>query len=181
MNNLDKYYEYTKTLDWRAICKLNNIDLESFDTKKELNILENYLEEDEVVFALTSGIMTQIGISDTFDFGANAWLVVLTSDRFLFLDCAMLSISVDTQSIRHDRVQAVSSSQGWFLGKIMLDLGSRELVIDNCQNSTVAVIAALSNKWIKEFSEEERSVQLSRARSVSQSADNSSAISYWRW
>jgi len=151
MNNLEKYAEYTKTRNWVAICKLNNVGLDSFGTKKELNVLANYLEKDEIVFALTSGIMAQTETSNSFDFGTNTWLVALTSERFLFLDCAMMTSSVDTQSIRHDKVQAVSASQGWILGKIMVDLGSRVLVIDNCQKATVSVIADLANKWLKEL------------------------------
>ena len=151
MNNIEKYSEYTKAHNWEAICKLNSVGLDSFGTKKELNVLANYLEEDEIVFALTSGIMVQTETSNSFDFGANTWLVALTSERFLFLDCALMTSSVDTQSIRHDKVQAVSSSQGWVLGKIMIDLGSRMLVIDNCQKATVSVIADLANKWLKEL------------------------------
>lgn len=162
MNNLEKYAEYTKARNWEAICKLNNVGLDSFGTKKELNVLANYLEEDEIVFALTSGIMAQTGTSNSFDFGANTWLVALTSERFLFLDCAMMTSSVDTQSIRHDKVQAVSSSQGWVLGKIMVDLGSRVLVIDNCQKATVSVIADLANKWLKEL-QKQRTTAVSNA------------------
>jgi len=169
MDNYDKYSEYTKTHDWKAICKLNNVELDSFGTKKELKALPNYLEEDEVVFALTSGIMEQTETSNSFDFGINTWLVVLTSDRFLFLDCAMLTSSVDTQTIRHDRVQAVSASQGWILGKISVDLGSRVLVIDNCQKATVPVIADLSNKWLKELNEKKNPPQVSNPTPVEES------------
>lgn len=158
MNNIDKYSEYTKARNWGAICKLNNVGLDSFGTKKELNVLANYLEEDEIVFALTSGVMKQTETSNSFDIGANTWLVALTSERFLFLDCAIMTSSVDTQSIRHDKVQAVSSSQGWVLGKIMVDLGSRMLVIDNCQKATVSVIADLANKWLKELQRQKSAV-----------------------
>jgi hypothetical protein len=152
MENYGKYEEYTKTHNWKELCKLNNVELDLFGTKKELKVLPDYLEPDEIVFALTSGIMVQTETSNSFDFGTNTWLVVLTNDRFLFLDAAMLTSSVDTQSIRHDRVQAVSASQGWVLGKIMVDLGSRVLTIDNCQKATVKVVADLANKWLKELS-----------------------------
>ncbi|WP_167375027.1 PH domain-containing protein [Prosthecochloris sp. GSB1] len=153
MENYEKYAEYTKAQDWKALCKLNNVELDSFGTKKELKVLPEYLEPDEVVFALTSGFMEQSETSNSFDFGVNTWLVVLTSDRFLFLDAAMLTSSVDTQSIRHDRVQAVSASQGWVLGKVMVDLGSRLVTIDNCQKATVKVVADLANKWLKELAD----------------------------
>ena len=134
-----------------------------------MNVLPNYLEEDEVVFALTSGMMSQTETSNSFDFGSNTWLVALTNERFLFLDHAMLSSSVDTQSIRHDHVQAVSASQGWLLGKIMVDLGSRMLVIDNCQKATVPVIADLANKWLKELGGKKNLAQQSTPVSVEES------------
>ena len=153
MENFDKYAECTKAQNWEGLCELNGVNLDSFGTKKELKALPDYLEPDETVFALSSGYTAQTKTSDRSDFGANTWLVVLTSDRFLFLDSAMLSSSVDTQSVRHERVQAVSASQGWLLGKIMVDLGSRVLTIDNCEKTSVKVIADLANKWLKELSD----------------------------
>jgi hypothetical protein len=169
MNNLEKYSEYTKAQDWEAICKLNNVGLDSIVTKKELNVLATYLEEGEIVFALTSGFMAQTGNSNSFDMGINTWLVALTSERFLFLDCAMMTNSVDTQSIRHDKVQAVSASQGWILGKIMVDLGSRIIVIDNCQKATVSVIADLANKWLKELQKQKSNIAVSASSAAEES------------
>lgn len=147
--NYEKYAEFTRTKNWEGICKINGLGLDSFGTKKELNVLANYLEKDEVVFALASGIMSQTGTSNATDWGTNTWLVALTNERFLFLDHAMLSRSVDTQSVRHESVQAVSASQGLILGKIQVDLGARVVVIDNCQKAAVKVIADLSNKWLR--------------------------------
>jgi len=160
MENFEKYAAYTKSADWRELCKLNDVVYDSFGTKKELRALTEYLEPDEVVFALTSGIMSQTDTSNSFDFGTNTWLVVLTSDRFLFLDAAILTKSVDSQSIRHDHVQAVSASQGFMFGKIQVDLGSRMLVIDNCHKSTVKAMASLANKWIKELSNKKHNVNV---------------------
>lgn len=156
MDSFDKYAEYTKAQDWAAICKLNNIELDSFGTKKELKALPSYLEPDEVVFALTSGVMDKTETSNSFDFGSNTWLVVLTSERFLFLDAAMLTSSVDSQSVRLDKVQAVSSSQGWIFGKVSIDLGSRMIVVDNCMKATVKSMAELANRWLKELSNQTR-------------------------
>ncbi len=161
MDNYDKYDELTQSHDWDAIFELNGVKIDNFGTKKELSVLPSYLEKGEVVFALTSGVIMQSETSNAFDFGANTWLVVLTSDRFLFIDHAMLTSSVDTQSIRHNRVQAVSSSQGWMLGKISIDLGSRLLVVDNCDKATVAVIADLANKWLKELDENKSQISTS--------------------
>lgn len=111
--------------------------------------LPDQLQEGEVVFALTSGIMSQTQTSNSNDWGSNTWLVVLTSERFLFMDCAMLTKSIDIQSIRHDKVQAVSSSQGWIFGKIMIDLGSRTIVVDNCNKATVPPFVTIANRWHK--------------------------------
>ena len=48
MDNFDKYAEYTKIHNWEAICKLNNVKIDSFGTKKELKVLPDFLEPDEV-------------------------------------------------------------------------------------------------------------------------------------
>lgn len=144
--NFDWYLSYTQQKDWESICHLNGIRFDKFGTKKEINFLSDYLEEGEVVFALASGVMSQTETSNSFEFGVNTWLVVLTNERFLFMDAAMLTNSVDTQSIRLNRVQAVSASQGLVLGKIMIDLGSRVVTVDNCIKESVKVVADLANK-----------------------------------
>nr|WP_321399394.1 PH domain-containing protein [uncultured Desulfobacter sp.] len=149
--NYAKYEEFTRSKNWKGIFELNGLKIDSFGTKKELKVLPDYLEDDEVVFALASGIMSQTKTSNAFDWGANTWLVALTNERFLFLDHAMLTKSVDTQSVHHDAVQAVSASQGLMYGKIQVDLGARVIIIDNCQKAAVKVIADLANKWLREI------------------------------
>jgi hypothetical protein len=111
--------------------------------------LGGLLETNETVFAFASGVVNQGQSSNSSDFGANTWLVVLTSERFLFVDSALFSDAVDTQSVRLNRVQAVSASQGWVLGKIMVDIGSRTLTVDNCQKADVKVMADLANKLLR--------------------------------
>jgi len=165
MNNFNKYQEYTTSRNWEGICKLNKLSLDSFGTKKELRALPDFLQESEVVFALASGLMSQTSTSNSSDFGINTWLAVLTNQRFLFLDAAMLTSSVDTQSVRLDHVQAVSASQGLLLGKISIDLGSRMITIDNCDKKTVPIFVELSNKWLNELEENKKS-SLSRDEST---------------
>jgi hypothetical protein len=147
--NYEKYSELTAKGDWKGICDLNKVPFDAFGARKELKVLKKHLDKDEIVFAISSGIMKQTETSNSFDFGSNTWLAVVTNERLLFLDCALLTSSVDVQSIRHDRVQAVSSSQGWVLGKITVDLGSRTIVIDNCVKASVSAFADLSNRWLK--------------------------------
>lgn len=148
MENIEKYKQLTEKQDWKGICGLNGVPFDVFGTKKEIKVLPKFLGKGEIVFALTSGIVQKNGNSNSSDFGSNTWLVILTSERFLFLDCALLTDSVDTQTVRLERVQAVSASQGWVLGKVMVDIGSRTIVIDNCIKSTVSVVADLANKWL---------------------------------
>ena len=150
MENYNRYKIATEKADWRAICELNGVHFDSFGTNKEFEALPKYLEPGEVVFALASGLMKQTGTSNFSDSGVNTWLVVLTSERFLFMDAALLTSSIDTQSVRLDKVQAISASQGFLLGKISIDLGSRLIVVDNCEKNAVKVMADLANKWLRE-------------------------------
>ena len=151
MENYNRYKIATEKADWRAICEINGVNYDRFGTEKEFAVLQKYLESGEIVFALASGLMKQTVTSNAFDFGANTWLAVLTSERFLFLDAALLTSSVDTQSIRLKNVQAISASQGFLLGKISIELGSRLVVVDNCEKEAVKVMAELANRWIKEL------------------------------
>jgi hypothetical protein len=159
MENAEKYAALTTSEDWQGICELNGVTLPPVGIKKELTRLTEYLESGEIVYALSSGLMSKNNTSNSSDFGFNTWLVVLTNERFLFLDCAMLSKSVDSQSVRLNRVQAVSSSQGWTFGKIMIDLGSRVITIDNCPKANVKVTSDLANKLLREAEAPEKSAQ----------------------
>ena len=142
--------DLTQQRNWSGIFELNGLKINSFGTKKELSVLGDYLQKDEVVFALVSGVMSQSVTSNDFDFGANTWIAALTSERVLCLDHAMLSSSVDTQSIRLNRIQGVSASQGWMFGKVTIDIGARLIVIDNCEKSHVKVFADLANQLIRQ-------------------------------
>lgn len=150
--NSGDFYQYRKLTaegDWNAIFEFNNLTSEVVGVGKELRVLRKYLQDDEVVFALTAGVISQTTTSNVTDFGLNTWLGVLTDRRILLLDHAMLSDSVDTQSIRHDRIQAVSSSQGWMFGKISIDIGNRSIVIDNCDKNHVKTFSRIANDWLE--------------------------------
>ncbi len=168
MKNFEKYKALTHQRDWAGIFALNNLNIDSFGTKKELSVLGNFLQKDEIVFALVSGIMKQSETSNDFDFGANTWVAALTSERVLCLDHALLSSSVDTQSIRLNKIQAVSASQGWILGKITIDIGARLITIDNCVKSDVKVFADLANELIREKEDNARSAVPTAKSSISE-------------
>ena len=148
------YENLTKNGDWEGVFKFNNLSIDNFATKKELTVLSSYLADNEVVFSLASGLVKQGDTSNSSDLSFNSWLVALTNQRILFLDHALLTKSVDTQSIRLDKVQAVSASQGFVFGKITIDIGNRSITIDNCPKSHVKVFADIANDWLSHLQAE---------------------------
>ncbi len=148
-DSFEEYGRLTKARDWKGIFEFNNSSIDDFGTKKELGVLHTYLTEREIVFALASGILSQTDTSNSMDFGTNTWLIVLTDKRVLLLDHAMMSSSVDTQSVRHDKIQAISASQGWMFGKLTIDIGNRSILVDNSNKKDVKVFAELANDWLE--------------------------------
>lgn len=144
-----QYLQCTNERSWRGIFKINHPGFSTgfLWTHRELKRLHEFLEPNEIVFAFCSGCMPQTITSNQTDHNMNTWLVILTSTRFLFLDHALLTRSIDSQSIRHEHVQAVSASQGWFLGKIIIDLGARLVTVDNVGKDDVKIMAGLANRW----------------------------------
>ena len=165
INSYDQYKTLTEKKDWAGICNLNGVDMNSsrFGTMKEMNRLPEQLQPGEVVFCFTAGVMSNTGDSNSTDFGISTWLVVLTDRRFLFLDAAMLTSSIDVHSILHKNVQAVRVAQGFILGKINIDTGGRSTLIDNCEKITVKVLGDLSNEWLQVLEERKSTPQESTA------------------
>ena len=153
--NYENYKTFTEQKDWASICNLNGLELSStkFGTMKEMNLLSAQLQLDEVVFGFTAGVMVNKGDSNLSDFGASTWVIVLTDRRFLFLDAALLSSSLDVHSILHKNVQGVMVAQGYVLGKISIETGSRSTIIDNCEKNTVKVLGDLANEWLQTLEE----------------------------
>ncbi len=155
LDNYDKYKKHTEQKDWPAICEMHGLTMRScrFGTMKEMTRLPEQLQPGEVVFCFTAGLMSNSGDSNSTDFGTSTWLVVLTDRRFLFLDAAMLSSSIDVHSMLHKNVQSVRVAQGFVLGKINIDTGGRTTLIDNCEKSTVKILGDLANKWLQVLEE----------------------------
>lgn len=156
IDNIEQYAELTLEHDWAGICKLNNVPFDAFGTKKEFKALPKYLESGEIVLAITSGLMSQTETSNKFDFGSNTWLLALTTERFLALDAALLTSSIDSQSVTLDQVQAVSVSQGWIFGKVIIDIGDRSIVIDNCIKNTVPIFGEIANKLLRSHKRQQK-------------------------
>lgn len=149
--NFGQYESLTRSMNWSGICKLNGVDIGSskFGTMKELKRLPEQLQAGEVVLCFTAGSMSQSGDSNSSDAGISTWMVVLTDRRFLFLDAALLTKSLDVHSILHKNVQGVRVAQGFILGKINIDTGGRTTVIDNCEKKTVKVLGDMANEWLQ--------------------------------
>ncbi|MFT9180350.1 MAG: SHOCT domain-containing protein [Zymomonas mobilis] len=149
IDNIEQYAELTLKNDWAGICKLNDVPFDVFGTKKEFKALPRYIEAGETVLAVTSGLMSHTETSNKSDFGSNTWLLALTTERFLALDAAFMTSSIDSQNITLDQVQAVSVSQGWVFGKVIIDIGNRSIVIDNCNKRTVPIFGEIANKLLR--------------------------------
>lgn len=96
-----------------------------FFTKKELNYLPEALRDGEQVLAFTSGLMD-----------ANTWLITLTDRRVIFLDKGMI-YGLKQTAIDLDKIKAVSGSTGIFFGKISIEDGASERIIENVLKKTV--------------------------------------------
>ena len=164
MKNIEQYKVLTQQRNWVEIFKLNGLPPYTFSTKKEHAILGDYLQKDEIVFALLSGLLHQERSSHS-EIGVNSWIVALTSERILCLCHAVFSSSVDTQSIRLNRVQAVSASQGWCYGKVTIDTSSKSILISRCEREDVKVFADIANQLIRN-KDDERDTTLSKGISV---------------
>ena len=173
ISDYDQYKALTERSDWAGICNLNGVDLRTsrFGTMKEMNRLPEQLQTGEVVFCFTAGVMSKTGDSNSSDFGMSTWLVVLTDRRFLFLDAALLTSSVDVHSILHKNVQAVRVAQGFVLGKINIDTGGRSTLIDNCEKKTIKVLGDLANEWLQVIEDRKSSPPESPAVSVDSGLD----------
>jgi hypothetical protein len=172
-NKYEQYKKLTEARDWDGICKLNNVEIKQckFGTMKELDGLPGQLQKGEVVFGFTAGIMSSNSDSNITDWLPNTWLLVLTDRRFLFLDAALLTKSIDVHSILHKNVQGVLVSQGFILGKISIETGSRSTVIDNCEKRTVKIIGDLANDWLQILEERKSNHQESYAGSSDSGLD----------
>jgi hypothetical protein len=149
-SDIERYKAATQAGDWRAIAALNDCNFDTFGTKKEFGVLSRYLEPTETVLAFASGLVSGGATANSSDKGTSTWLVALTDERFLLLDHALLTKSVDTQSIRLANVQAVSASQGFILAKLTIDLAGRLIVVDSVQKKDAAAVVEIANRLLKE-------------------------------
>jgi hypothetical protein len=100
---------------------------DQFFTRKELSYLPEALRDGEQILAFTSGFMD-----------GNTWLITLTDRRVIFLDKGMI-YGLKQSAIDLDKVNAVSGSTGIFFGKISIEDGAKERIIENVWKKTVKI------------------------------------------
>jgi hypothetical protein len=98
---------------------------DQFFTKKELNHLPEVLGDGEAVIAFTSGLMD-----------GNTWLITLTDRRIIFLDKGMI-YGLKQTAIDLDKVNSIGGETGIFFGKIKIEDGASQRMIDNVWKKTV--------------------------------------------
>ena len=98
---------------------------DQFFTKKELNHLPQILADGEQILAFTSGLMD-----------SNTWLITLTDRRIIFLDKGMI-YGLKQTTIDLDKVNAISGETGLIFGKIKVEDGAKERLIDMVWKKTV--------------------------------------------
>lgn len=104
---------------------------DQFFTKKELRHLPSVLADGEQVLAFSSGLM-----------GGNTWLITLTDRRIIFLDKGLI-YGLKQVSIDLDKVNAVSAETGILFGKILIQDGATQRMIESVLKRTVV---AFTNK-----------------------------------
>lgn len=177
ISSYGQYKTLTEKKDWAGIFLLNGFDFgfdfysSGFSTRKEVNRLPEQLQLGEVVFFFATGTVRHTGDSTSYDYGIRSWVVVLTDRRFLFLDAAMLTSSMNVHSILHKNVQAVRVAQGFVLGKINIDTGGRSTLIEGCEKKIVKVFGDLSNEWLQVLEERKSTPQESAAAPVESGLD----------
>lgn len=98
---------------------------DQFFTRKELAYLPQVLADGEQVLAFASGLMD-----------GNTWLIALTDRRIIFLDKGMI-YGLKQTSIDLDKVNAIGGHTGLLLGKITVEDGARQRLIDNVPKRSV--------------------------------------------
>ncbi|MDR1276400.1 MAG: PH domain-containing protein [Candidatus Accumulibacter sp.] len=98
---------------------------DQFFTKKELNHLPEILLQGEQVLAFSSGFMN-----------GNTWLVALTDRRIIFLDKGLI-FGLTQETVDLDKINTVSGETGLILGKIAIQDGAIQRIIDNVPKRSV--------------------------------------------
>lgn len=100
-------------------------DVMMLGAKKEIKHLAEMIIDGEEVLYLTSGA-----------FEANTWLVVLTTNRVIFLNSGLI-YGCETFEISLNQIHAIKPKTGWFFGELTIADGGSEYTVRNIVNKKV--------------------------------------------
>lgn len=123
-------------------------------TRKELNYLPDVLSEGEQVLAFVSGILD-----------GTSRLVTLTQWRIIFLDKGLL-YGLKQTDIELDKVYAVTAETGLVLGKIRIQVGSRERKVSQVSKKAAVAFANKVRDVLRSRSSTEDSSAPARGDSI---------------
>jgi hypothetical protein len=98
---------------------------ETLGTKREIKCLPEILQDNEIILALTSGLME-----------GNTWLITCTNKRIIFLDKGLI-YGLKQIEIPLNKVNSIQHETGLFLGEISILDGSGKTSIRNIPKRTV--------------------------------------------
>lgn len=110
-----------------------------FGTKKEIKHLSKIMDENEMVLAITSGLMD-----------GNTWLITCTNRRVIFLDKGLIYGSNQFE-IPLDKINAIGHKIGLMLGSITIEDGSGPKSINNCTKQSVIPFVNSTNAAIEKY------------------------------
>ena len=124
------FYEYIANLSGSSIVF----------TRKEINHLWSILLENEVVNAVTSGLMN-----------GRTWLLAATNKRVILINKNMF-IGMQQSEIPINQINSISYVTGLMFSSILIAHGSSSIVIENVKKGTERFFVEATNNAIREYS-----------------------------
>lgn len=118
--------------------RLNELGLtDVFGTKKEIKALHKYINDDEQIQYVASGLTEE-----------NSILLVLTDERMIFLDKG-IAYGVRKTEIPIDKINSVSYDKGMLMSKLKVFNGAALIEIRGIPNTSIEPLTAAINTEIK--------------------------------
>lgn len=89
----------------------------------EFQILHELLNDNEVIHGYCLGLLE----GSNQKYKAGNWLVVLTNQRFLFVNKAKIQTTYEQFSLELDQIKKLTTKMGWFFGQIQFETESKTI------------------------------------------------------
>ena len=143
----NEFYEYIKHLPSADV----------WGTRKEIKYLHTILLDEEVVNAVSSGIMNN-----------RTWLMASTNKRVLLINCHMI-VGLEQMDIPLNKINSINIQKRVFFSAIVIQHGSDTICIDNVLKGSEQYFVDSTNKAIREYNSQ--GVFYGAASSQSSNAD----------